>query len=75
MFRSNVERFEASVTPPNRRPCIHDSVGPFSISVGFHPKTGAPCEVFIDKRGKIGQGLDSALYDLGVKISKIMQGE
>jgi len=60
---------------PNRRPHIGGSAGPFRFTVSFHPVTGAPVEVFINERAKIGTELEAHLYDLGVKISKVMQGE
>ncbi len=60
---------------PNRRPVVHERVGKFIISVGFHPRTGHPIEMFISKRGKSGTELDDHLYDIGVAASKIMQGE
>ncbi len=60
---------------PNRRLCVHERVGPFIVTVGFHPDTGHPVEVFISKRGKSGTELDSHLYNLGVTASKLMQGE
>ncbi len=60
---------------PNRRPCVHERVGPFIVSVGFDPRDGRPCEVFISKRAKCGTELDGHLYDLGVAASKLMQGE
>lgn len=64
---------------PTRRHLITIEAGndqfKFMASVGFHPKTGAPCEVFFTGRAKPGSALDDALYDLGVKISKAMQGK
>ncbi len=60
---------------PTRRPCVHERVGPFIVTVGFHPETGQPCEVFISKRAKCGTELDDHLYELGVTASKLMQGE
>lgn len=59
---------------PNRRHAVNFSTGPFVITVGFNPKTGAACELFITSRGKSGTELDSWLYELGVTASKIMQG-
>lgn len=49
------------------------SVHKFKVSVSFHPETGAPVEVFLTDRGKVGQTLDQILYPLGVKASKMMQ--
>ena len=59
---------------PNRRESVHQRVGPFVVTVSFHPN-GYPCEVFISQRAKSGTELDDLLYELGVTISKIMQGE
>ena len=60
---------------PNRRPCINTGTDNFHFSVGFHPETGNPVGVFIIGRGKVGQDLDTELYELSVKASKLMQGE
>ena len=60
---------------PNRRPCIKDRTHNFHFSVGFHPETHNPVEFFITGRGKVGQDLDTELYELSVEASKLMQGE
>ena len=60
---------------PNRRPCITTRTDNFHFSVGFDPHTGIAVEFFITGRGKVGQQLDSELYELSVKASKLMQGE
>ena len=60
---------------PNRRPHIGETVGPFKFTVSCHPATGAPVEVFINERAKSGTELEAHLYELGVRISKVMQGE
>ena len=60
---------------PNRRPCIKTRTDNFHFSVGFDPHTGMTVEFFITGRGKVGQQLDSELYELSVKASKLMQGE
>jgi len=64
---------------PNRRFSVNEGVGPFVISVGFtQDHTGAwtvPYEAFISSRGRSGTELDDHLYEIGVRISKIMQGE
>ena len=60
---------------PNRRPCITTRTDNFHFSVGFDPHTGTAVEFFITGRGKVGQQLDSELYELSVKASKLMQGE
>ena len=60
---------------PSRRPCINTRTENFHFSVGFDPHTGHPVEFFITGRGKVGQQLDTELYELSVKASKLMQGE
>ena len=59
----------------NRRPCITTRTDNFHFSVGFDPHTGMVVEFFITGRGKVSQQLDSELYELSVKASKLMQGE
>ena len=59
---------------PNRRPCINTRTETFHISVGYDPQTGHPVEFFITGRGKVDQQLDTELYELSVKASKVMQG-
>ena len=60
---------------PNRRPSINTRTDNFHVSVGFNPYTGFPVDVMIVGRGLVGTQLDSELYDLSVKISKLMQGD
>ena len=60
---------------PNRRPCINTRTDNFHFSVSFDLHTGHPVEFFITGRGKVGQQLDTELYELSVKSSKLMQGE
>ena len=60
---------------PNRRPCINTRTENFHFSVSFDPYTGQPVEFFITGRGKVGQQLDTELYELSVRASKLMQGE
>ena len=60
---------------PNRRPCITTRTDNFHFSVGFDPHTGTAVEFFITGWGEVGQQLDSELYELSVKASKLMQGE
>lgn len=64
--------------PPNRRPSeqieLDFETFKFVFSIGYHPDTGEPCEVFISERGKPGD-LNDALYELGIAISKTLQGE
>ena len=59
---------------PNRRPCINTRTDNFHFSVSFDPNTGHPVEFFITGRGKVGQQIDTELYELSVKASKLMQG-
>ena len=54
---------------PNRRPCINTRTENFHFSVSFDPHTGHPVEFFITGRGKVGQQLDTELYELSVKAS------
>lgn len=58
-----------------RFPATTIDCGPFTAKVDFDPQTGAPHAVFIMGRGKIGHDLDSFLYDLSTKISRVMQGK
>lgn len=58
---------------PSRRATLTEEVGPFSVSVSF--VEGIPVEVFMTDRGKSGTELEEILYELGVAVSKIMQGE
>ncbi len=60
---------------PNRRPCINTRTDNFHFSVSFDPHNGHPVEFFITGRRKVGQQLDTELYELSVKASKLMQGE
>ena len=60
---------------PNKRPCINTRTDNFHFSVSFDPYTGQPIEFFITGRGKVGQQLDTELYELSVNASKLMQGE
>jgi len=60
---------------PNRRPSVNTRTDNFHFSVSFDPHTGHPVEFFITGRGKVGQELDTELYELSVKASKLMQGE
>lgn len=60
---------------PNRRPLVTTRTDNFHFSVGFDPRTGQVVEFFITGRGKVGQQLDTELYELSVKASKLMQNE
>ena len=46
-----------------------------SILPAILPTVGKLVEFFIAGRGKVGQQLDTELYELSVKASKLMQGE
>ena len=61
---------------PNRRPCISQDIGEgMVVTVSYHPKTNEAIEVFLTGRGyKAGASpMSDALYELGVKASKLMQ--
>lgn len=47
------------------------------VTVSYHPKTGQPVEVFLTKRGEKASDspMSKALYNLGVRASKLMQRE
>ncbi len=45
-----------------------------AVSLARDPDTGAVVEVVFVSRGKIGHGLDLLLHDLGVKLSRAIQG-
>lgn len=65
---------------PNRRPLITETIpdtnlnGDISVSIGFDEQ-GRPAEVFFSQRTKPGTDMDELLYKIGVRASKIMQGE
>ena len=65
---------------PNRRPLITETIqgtklnGEVSVSIGFD-LDGKPAEVFFSQRTKPGTDMDELLYKIGVRASKIMQGE
>lgn len=64
---------------PDRRFTVTEQVGPFAVSVGFKQdhlgNWTIPFEVFVTARGKSGTELDSHLYEIGVRASKLMQGD
>ena len=62
---------------PNRRPCVTTDVGEgLAVTVSFHPKTGEAVEVFMTGRGKASDNpMQDALYNMGVKVSELMQIE
>ena len=63
------------MTHPDRCENIITTVGPFKAAVCFDPVNGHPVAVFIVGRGTVGHHLDNHLRNLGIEISKIMQGE
>ena len=67
-----------SIKEKNRRPSVIINCGEgLVVSVSFDPETGKPFDVFLVGRGYKASDvpLNQALYDAGVNISKIMQGE
>lgn len=59
---------------------VAEDVGPFVASVSFklNKRTGEwdiPHSIFIEGRGRSGTELDGWLNELGVKLSKILQGK
>jgi len=64
---------------PTRRFSVNEQVGPFVVTVGFtqdhRGDWTVPFEAFISARGRSGTELDEHLYDVGVKLSRLMQGE
>jgi hypothetical protein len=47
--------------------------GTFTVRVGWHPKTGAPCDVFLVGK-KPNDSMHYILQELGIVASKMMQG-
>jgi len=64
---------------PDRRPSEVISAwtrfGRVHATISYHPETGLPCEFFFTGRGTTGQEVDDILYELGVGLSKALQGE
>ena len=62
---------------PNRRPSWTEDVGMgISVTVSFHPETQEAVEVFVTSRGKASDNpMQEALYNLGVQVSKMIQGK
>jgi hypothetical protein len=59
---------------------VAEDAGPFvaSVSFKFNKESGEwdiPHSVFIEGRGRSGTELDNWLNELGVKLSKILQGK
>lgn len=68
-----------SLTVPLRLAPVADAAGEakgheLEVSLAYHPKTKELHEVAFVGRGKIGHGLDLILQDLGIKLSRIIQG-
>lgn len=62
-------------TLPTRRPCENVEVGNIVFSVGFDPRSGHACELFIAKRDKSGTELEKRQMQAGIMMSKALQGE
>lgn len=45
-----------------------------AVSLAWHPETGALHEIAFVGRGKSGQGLDLLLAELGLKLTRVIQG-
>lgn len=45
-----------------------------AMSLAYDHKTGLLREVVFVGRGKIGHGIDAVLHELGIKISRAIQG-
>ena len=82
MEKSEVEPIqEDTEVNANRTLRIGEESGPFvaSVSFAFDKKTGKwskPHAIFIESRGgKTGTELDDRLYDLGVKLTRILRME
>ena len=62
---------------PKRRPSLTEDVGMgISVTVSFHPETQEAVEVFVTSRGKASDNpMQEALYNLGVQVSKMIQGK
>ena len=62
---------------PNRRPSLTEDVGMgISVTVSIHPETQEAVEVFVTSRGKASDNpMQEALYNLGVQVSKMIQGK
>jgi hypothetical protein len=63
---------------PNRRQCHSFNIqwqGNLLVITLGHYEDGAPAEVFVDTKAKIGTALDSLLRDVGVVLSFLMQHE
>jgi hypothetical protein len=60
---------------PNRRPSVNTRTENFHFSVSFNPYDGRVVDMFITGRGKVGQQLDTELYELSIKASRLMRGK
>ena len=64
---------------PNRRPnetiSANTRFGKIIATISYHPETGLPCEFFFTGRGKTGQAVDEILYELGIGLSRALQGK
>ena len=74
----SIEEKMSKKNSKNRRPSINMNCGQgLIVSVSFDPDTLKPYDVFLVGRGYKASDvpLNQALYEAGVNISKIMQGE
>jgi len=62
-----------SVTVPIRLE-LEDGFHELEISLAYDPESYVLREVIFVGRGKIGQGLDLMLHELGIKLSRVIQG-
>jgi hypothetical protein len=53
---------------------IADGAHELELSLAYHPETGALHELVFVGRGKVGHGIDILLHDLGIKVSRAIQG-
>ena len=63
----------------NRRPTetvtANTRFGRIHCSISLHPETGLPCEMFFTGRGTTGSEIEDILLELGIGLSKALQGE
>lgn len=52
---------------------IGDGVHDLAVSLVYDPDDGHVREMVFVTRGKIGQGLDTMLTDLGIQLSRLLQ--
>ena len=59
---------------PNRRMSVTESTKHFHFTISVDHR-GVPVEFFVVGRGKTGTELDDEMYEMGVKVSRMMRGE